>query len=80
MSSELDEIVFKPNHYNHYVWCQPSVDPNRKYYSEYVLKYVDFLLAISKYPNKTMGKINNTYKFKKDTVDDQVNLPGFKNT
>ena len=42
------------------------------------MKYVDFLLAISKYPNKTMGKINNTYKFKKDTVDDQVNLSGLK--
>ena len=48
----LDDMGFKPSNANPDVWIRPAVKPNKEEYYEYILIYVDNILAISHVPKK----------------------------
>ena len=52
------------------VWMRPAVKPDKFEYYEYVLCYVDDILSISHYPNRTMDGIKETFKLKDDKVSE----------
>ena len=70
------------------VWRQPAVKPDGFEYYEYILCYVDDLLAISHDAEKVLKSVQDTFKFKDDKIDkpdvylraqlDKMSVNGFK--
>ena len=47
MTKKLDEIGFKSSPADPYVLLRPAIKPDREEYYEYVMVYVEYILAIS---------------------------------
>ena len=63
MAKKLDEIRFKSSPTDPDVWMKPAVKPDGEEYYEYVLMYVDDILAISMDPiSIPMSMEGNTVK------------------
>ena len=70
------------------VWRRPAVKPDGFEYYEYILCYVDDLLAISHDAQKVLKSVQNTFKFKDDKIDkpdvslgaqlDKMSVDGFE--
>lgn len=58
------------------VWMRPAVRPNGEEYYEYVLAYVDDILAISHEPTAIMENLKTRFKFKNDAVEEPSNYLG----
>lgn len=71
MAKRLDEIGFKSTHADPDVWLRPAINPESgdEYY-EYVLMYVDDILAISMEPRSVLESLKtDTIRFKNDKID-----------
>ena len=66
---KLHDIGFIPTCANQDVWRQPAVKPDGFEYYEYILCYVDDLLAISHDAQKVLKSVQDTFKFKDDKID-----------
>ena len=70
------------------VWRRPDVKPDSFEYYEYILCYVDDLLAISHDAQKVLKSVQDTFKFKDDKIDkpdvylgaqlDKMSVDGFE--
>jgi len=58
------------------VWMRRNVKPNGEAYWEYVLCYVDDVLAISHDPRKIMDYLNSAYTLKPDSVKEPTEYLG----
>ena len=67
MAEKLDEMGFKSLVADPDVWIRPSVKTGREENYEYILMYMDDILAISMQPRDAMKGIERRFKFKNDT-------------
>ena len=69
MAKKLDEIGFKYSPSYTDVWLRPAIKPYEEEYYEYVLMYVDYVLAISMNPTEILKSMEgNTVKYKNGKV------------
>ena len=54
MAKKLYEIVFKYIRADPYVWLRPTIKPDREEYYEYIIMYVENILAILMNPTKIL--------------------------
>jgi hypothetical protein len=65
----LNDIGYTPAKADPDVWMRPAVKPDGTEYYEYVLCYVDDVLAISHNPMKTIDGIKGMFKLKDDKAE-----------
>ena len=70
LAEHLHDIEYKPSLADPDVWMRAAIKPNGFKYWEYVLCYVDDLLAISHDPNRTMKSIQTKFKLKDDKTEE----------
>ena len=63
LAEKLDDIGFIPTRADPEVWQRPAVKPDGFEYYEYILCYVDDLLAISHDEEKVLKSVQDTFKF-----------------
>ena len=88
LAEKLHDIGFIPTRADPDVWCQPAVKPDGFEYYEYILCYVDDLLAISHDAQEVLKSVQDTFKFKDDKIDkpdiyfgaqlDKMSVDGFE--
>ena len=66
----LDEIGFRPSITDADVWMRMNVKPDGEAYYEYILVYVDDLMAISHGAGKCLGDLKQFIKFKNDKIEE----------
>ena len=66
MAETLHDIGFKLSKADPDVWLQPAVKPTGKHYYEYILCYVDNILAISHDSASTLKAVQVNLRFKDD--------------
>eukprot|EP00978_Attheya_sp_CCMP212_P000550 scaffold1076_cov32-Attheya_sp.AAC.2 len=69
MAEKLDEMGFKSSYADPDVWLRPATKANGEEYYEYMLMYVDNILALSIDPRAILVDIQNSFKFKNDKID-----------
>ena len=75
IAEKLHDFGFIPTRADPDVWRQPAVKPDGFKYYEYILCYVDDLLAISHDVQLVLKSVQDTFKFKDDKIDKpDVNL------
>ena len=70
LAEHLHDIGYKSSLADPDVWMRAAIKPNGFKYWEYVLCYVDDLLAISHDPNRTMKSIQTKFKLKDDKTEE----------
>ena len=65
----LDDIGYSPSKADPDVWLRPAVNPDGAEYYEMLLCYVDYVLAISDMPMRTMDNIRSVFKIKDDKAE-----------
>ena len=85
---KLHDIGFIPTHADPDVWRRPAVKQDGFEYYEYILCYVDDLLAISHDAQSVLKSVPDTFKFKDDKIDkpdvylgaqlDKMSVDGFE--
>ena len=68
-AEKLHDIGFIPTCADPDVWRRQAVKPDGFEYYEYILCYVDDLLAISHDAQKVLKSVQDTFKFKDDKID-----------
>ena len=68
LAEKLNDIGFIPTRADPGVWRRPAVKPDGFEYYEYILCYVDDLLAISHDAQKVLRSVQDTFKFKDDRI------------
>ena len=88
LAEKLHDIGFIPTRADPDVWRRLAVKPDGFEYYEYILCYVDDLLAISHDAEKVLKSVQDTFKFKDDKIDkpdvclgaqlDKMSVDGFE--
>ena len=65
----LDEMNFIPSQADPSVWLRPTTKPDGEHYYEYILVYVDDILAIPYDLTNLMKHMNHNFKFKGDKYE-----------
>ena len=76
LAEHLYDIGYKPSPADPDVWMRPAVKDNGFKYWEYVLCYVDDLLAISHNPSRIMKSIEAKFRLKNDAAEVPENYLG----
>jgi hypothetical protein len=76
MAKKLDEMGFKSSVADPDVWLRAASKIDGETYYEYVLMYVDDILAISANPLPIMQEIQDMVKFKNDKIEEPSNYLG----
>jgi hypothetical protein len=76
MAKKLDEMGFKLSIADPDVWLRPASKADGEEYYEYILMYVDNILAISASPMPIMEDIQRMVKFKNDAIAEPSNYLG----
>jgi hypothetical protein len=66
LAQTMSDLKFRPCMADPDVWLRPAVKGNGDKYYEYVLIYVDDILAVSEKPDRIMETLSGLYKFKED--------------
>jgi hypothetical protein len=66
LAQTMSDLKFRPCVADPDVWLRPAVKGNGDKYYEYVLIYVDDILAVSEKPDRIREKLLSLYKFKED--------------
>jgi len=69
MAEKLTEHGFQSSLADPDVWLRAATKADGETYYEYVLMYVDDILAISQYPRTILEEIQKTFKVKDDKID-----------
>lgn len=69
LGEHLYEMSYRPSLADPDVWMRPAVKPNGEEYYEYILCYVDDIIAISMNPMDTMKAIQRKFKLKGDKAE-----------
>jgi hypothetical protein len=76
MAKKLDDMGFKSSVADPDVWMRPATKVDGKEYYEYILMYVDNILAVSVTPLPIMEEIQDMVKFKNDKIEEPTNYLG----
>ena len=76
LAEHLYDIGFKPSLADADVWMRPAIKTNGFEYWEYILCYVDDILAISQNPSSIMQCIQRKFKLKDDKFEEPSNYLG----
>ena len=76
LAEHLNDIGFTPTYADPDVWMRPAIKDNGFKYWEYVLCYVDDLLAIGDNPTNIMKSIQSKFRLKDDKMDTPANYLG----
>ena len=76
MADKLDEMRFKSSVADPNVWMRPYVSPDGEEYYEYILMYVEDILAISMQPRDVMKDIEQRFRFNNDKVEEPYSYLG----
>jgi hypothetical protein len=76
MAKKLDDMGFKSSVAVPDVWMRPATKVDGKEYYEYILMYVDNILAVSATPLPIMQEIQDMVKFKNDKSEETTNYLG----
>jgi hypothetical protein len=68
LAETLDAMGYKPSYADPDVWLRPAVKPDGFEYYEFILCFVDDVLAISADPKKSMDRIQEDFKPKDDKI------------
>ena len=69
LADHLSDLGFTPTYADPDVWMRPAIKDNGFKYWEYVLCYVDDLLAISDNPSNVMKSIESKFRLKGDKAE-----------
>ena len=69
LAETLHDMGYVPSYADGDVWMRPGIKKNKQTYWEYVLVYVDDVLAISEHPKTTMQSIQSKFKLKGDKIE-----------
>ena len=69
LAEHLHDIGYRSSQADNDVWMRPAINENGFKYWEYVLCYVDDILAISQDPGKTMKSIQSKFTFKDNKIE-----------
>jgi hypothetical protein len=78
MAKKLDEMGFKSSVADPDVWLRPASKADGEEYYEYIMMYVDNILAISETPLLIMEAIQDMVRFKNDKIEEPSNYLGAK--
>ena len=78
MAEKLDEMGFKSSIANPDVWLRPAIKSDGEEYYEYILVYVDDILAISVRAREILQEVQKYVKFKNDKIEAPTNYLGAK--
>lgn len=70
LADHLHDIGFRPSLADPDVWMRPAVRENGFKYWEYILCYVDDILAISDDPHKLLSSVQLKFKLKDDKMEE----------
>jgi hypothetical protein len=76
MAKKLDDMGFKSSVADPDVWMRPATKVDGAEYYEYILMYVDDILAVSATPMPIMQEIQDMVKFKNDKIEEPTNYLG----
>jgi hypothetical protein len=76
MAQQLDDMDFKPCPADPDVWMRSAKKPDGEDYYEYVMTYVDDLIAVSHNPMGIMKEIETTFKFKGNKIEEPSSYLG----
>ena len=76
MASRLDELGFKSSVADPDVWLKAATKACGEQYYEYVMVYVDDILAVSIEPRAVLKEIQKTFKFKNDKIEEPSSYLG----
>lgn len=68
LAQTLDKMGFQPSQADQDVWMRPATKPNGEEYYEYILCYVDDILAISLNATDVLKEVQKDFKLKKDEI------------
>ena len=69
LADYLYSISYRPSYADPDVWMRPAVHPDGRKYYEYILAYVDDLLAISRDPRASLLQVREKFTLKNDRID-----------
>lgn len=69
LAERLNTMVFKSSNSYPEVWLRTTVKSNGEEYYEYILVYVDDILAISTKSKEVMQEISDCFKFKNNMIE-----------
>ena len=78
MAEKLDEMGFKSSIADPDVWLRPAIKSDGEEYYEYILVYVDDILAISVKAREILQEVQKYVKFKNDKIEEPTNYLGAK--
>ena len=79
LAKRLDEIGFKSSHADPDVWLRPSTKPDGEQFYEYMMCYVDNVIAVSMDATKTLREVQHaTFRYKNDVIEEPRNYLGAK--
>ena len=69
LAEKLDDMVFKSSIADPDVWMREATKSDGEEYYEYILVYIDDLLAISSDARSFIPEVAENFKLKKDKID-----------
>ena len=69
LADRLEEMVFKSSIIDPDLWIRPSTKADGEQYYEFILMYVDDILAISQDAVSEIREFSEKFKFKKDKME-----------
>ena len=78
LAKKLDEMNFKSCIADPDVWRRPAVKGDGTEYYEYVMTYVDDLIAVSEDAKRVLHEVSKNIKFKNDKIEPPTNYLGAK--
>jgi hypothetical protein len=78
LADHFESMGFKPSVADPDVWMRPATKADGEEYYEYLLAYVDDILAISVNPDAIMDQVKARFKLKNDAVETPANYLGAK--
>ena len=69
LAETLYTMGYQPRYADPDLWLRPAVKPDGFTYYEYTLCYVDYVLCISRNPQKSMKRIQEYFKLKDENIE-----------
>ena len=76
MAKKLDEIGFKSSKGDFDIWMRPAIKPDGHQYYEYIMLYVDDVMAASHNALSLMKDLGKGIKYKNDTIEPPTSYLG----
>ena len=78
MTNQLNEMGSKSPTADPDVWIRAVTKPDGEHYYEYILVYVDGVIAVSHEARDVISEISNVFKFKNDKVNEPETYLGVR--